>query len=382
MDPEGQPVTLPFLPANRNYDGNDDPSDMEMRSCPSAQNSDEGDDEGPKDETEELLRELKLSLDDELGDWEDFTYACGGSVPIDNQQASGRDLTTPSCRPVSFRWDSSDPSVPDDMHDETNRKALTLDPSRFSTSFSPYECGIIDIIAQIMRPIWLSTEHRTSRSVKAELHKLNIHAGPFGCSPARIDAACSTSQFGWLVVCLPIAHEGGQFEIRRKGKVTSFDWSESDPAKPCIQWAAFYCDCEHKTLEVRSGYSLTLKYSLHAVHGNGSLTGHYKGLDVKKLPLYKYMRTVLDNKSFMPKGGHLGIFTNHNYPHTSFTFRILGALRGFDMAIWECFKALNCDESNERFSFPRRVIKEYFVGNSFRHYSRPEQYGKLALGRR
>jgi hypothetical protein len=58
-----------------------------------------------------------------------------------------------------------------DVFDETYRKALKLDTSRFCTNFSPYEVGIIDVISQMLLPyIWRGH----SRSVKAELYKLNV----------------------------------------------------------------------------------------------------------------------------------------------------------------------------------------------------------------
>ncbi|KAI0830008.1 hypothetical protein F5Y06DRAFT_307936 [Hypoxylon sp. FL0890] len=363
MDPEGQSVALPLLPANKDHGGDDDLSDEEMKSCSSCEYNDMEDSDQHDEETQELLQEVKLSMAD-FG--RALNFACGGAVPVEQVQVSEQDLNIPSCNPMTLRWDSPDPSAPSsrckltlpiepsisdklshlmtdmasDMYEKTECNPLKLDPSQFSIDFSPYECGIIDTVTQILRPTWASA--RIPMVVKAQLYELNICAGPSACITSHVETPRSTSQFGWLVVCLPIAHDGGQLEVRHEGNAITFDWSNMDIARPSIQWAAFSSDCKQEVSEMRAGYRLTLRYSLCPVRGNGQLTGHCKALDAKKLPLYKQMRALFDKKSFMPKGGYLGFYVVHPYPHTSSTFRFPGALKGLDMAIWECFKALGC----------------------------------------
>jgi hypothetical protein len=61
----------------------------------------------------------------------------------------------------------------EDVHDEIYRKALKLDPSRFSTNFCPYEKGIVDMIARLLLPRYPFT-FSEARTVKAELYKLNV----------------------------------------------------------------------------------------------------------------------------------------------------------------------------------------------------------------
>ncbi|KAI1101258.1 hypothetical protein F4804DRAFT_347774 [Jackrogersella minutella] len=326
------------------------------------------------EETRTLLRELRDSM---TTSHEDFVFACGGSLSIDCPKAPEpeQDSKTPSCNRVTLRWDSPDPSTPgsrcklifpispstsdnlfhlvadmipatfgrggQDVLDETYRKALKLDPSEFCVDFSPYECGIIDTVAQVLLPDW-QKDSTNPRGVKAELYKLNIYAGPSGRFRAHVDTPRSESQFGSLVVCLPMAYKGGQLEVRHNGKTVAFDWSKLESDRPAIQWAAFYSDCEHEVLEVRSGYRITLTYNLYAVRGNGQLAGHCNTLDLAHIPLYKHMRSILNRESFMPEGGHLGFYTTHSYPHTSNNFCTPDTLKGLDMAIWECFQALGC----------------------------------------
>ena len=191
-------------------------------------------------ETKEMLQEFRALM--APGSINDFVFACGGSLPIKSrkkkenpQPAASKDqppeqqkteerrasvstvssastsfssrLTVSSCKPVTLRWDPSDPRTPasdcklvfpieegasdnmarlvadmapatfgrgnEDVYDESYRKALKLNPSQFTTDFCPHEYGIIDIIAQVLLPT-LNTDLITWRGVRAELYKLNV----------------------------------------------------------------------------------------------------------------------------------------------------------------------------------------------------------------
>jgi hypothetical protein len=52
-----------------------------------------------------------------------------------------------------------------------------------------------------------------------------IYFGPSGRFQPHVDTPRSQHQFGSLVVCLPVEHEGGQLKVRYKGKEFTFDWS-------------------------------------------------------------------------------------------------------------------------------------------------------------
>lgn len=64
----------------------------------------------------------------------------------------------------------------EDVYDESYRKATKMDPSRFSTTFNPYEVGIVDTIAQTLLPTLRHSQQ--TRTVKAELYKLNVSEYP------------------------------------------------------------------------------------------------------------------------------------------------------------------------------------------------------------
>ncbi|KAL2273528.1 hypothetical protein FJTKL_04434 [Diaporthe vaccinii] len=294
-------------------------------------------------ETADLLSNLKRLVGKQH---DEALFACGGSIPIlhpSNTTAPFRskdntDHGLLTSVPVTIRWDPSsanflakdtklvfplepghehnlarlvneaDPATfglhGKDILDESYRKASKLDPSQFSTSFNPYELGIIDTVAQTLLP---STKAAAGyRAVRAELYKLNIYSGPSGEFQAHLDTPQSNTQFGSLVVCLPVQHEGGQLVARHKGKEMTFDWGNSTQS---IQFAAFYSDVEHEVLEVHSGHRVTLTYNLYAV-----------------------------------RGGYLGFFCAHAYAHTNTqTTKFPDMLKGIDMAIWETFTALGLE---------------------------------------
>lgn len=170
-----------------------------------------------------LFEQLRMSVAKETVE---FTFACGGIIPIitpsdpstENANDEPTTPTTPtssitvlsptSCAPVDLRWDPLDNAVParqtkltfpltsetednlaqllrdmqpatfgrggEDVYDEGYRKAAKLDPSRFSSTFSPYELGIVDTVAQVLLP---TLRHaKLPRAVRAELYKLNVYS--------------------------------------------------------------------------------------------------------------------------------------------------------------------------------------------------------------
>ncbi|KAF2649770.1 hypothetical protein K491DRAFT_683553 [Lophiostoma macrostomum CBS 122681] len=324
-------------------------------------------------------QDLHNAISKELGSFiasKSSTFACGGRVPI---FGVGTDDTSNalSSSPVALRWDSPEVSsgisklifpvdafndehkagliklVQDcqpasfgykgeDIIDESYRKATKLDSSAFSSDFCPYKLGIIDTIAQVLLP---NANSRLGTSgVKAELYKLNIYGAPSGLFKAHVDTPRSGTQFGSLVVSLPCHHKGGQLVVRHAGHVMTFDWgiTGSNSGLGGIQWAAFYSDCEHEVLEVIEGYRITLTYNLYYSPGVGDLAGNSPAMDIKQLPLFNKVKAALDDPAFLAEGGHLGVYCQHAYAHSTEegAKALPGVLKGADMAVYSVFKAL------------------------------------------
>ena len=187
------------------------------------------------------------------------------------------------------------------------RKAGKLDESDFATSFCPYTAGIVDIISQLLLP--QLNHDKSTRSIKAELYKLNVYGAPSGKFKAHVDTPRSERQIGSLVVALPVDHEGGQLAVRSAFKELLFDWSTSGNIsedgtedRPCIKWAAFYSDCEHEVYEVTAGNRITLTYNLYITRGAGHLAGHTAALDPAQLPLYNVLDNALQAAAFLTQG--------------------------------------------------------------------------------
>ncbi|KAI0856562.1 hypothetical protein F4860DRAFT_506664 [Xylaria cubensis] len=321
----------------------------------------------------------------------DFLFACGGSIPIasvfpsgsgpvstdDSSPKSGsgsgdssQPVQLPSS-PITLRWDREDPSNTDtqckltfpfgdgeqktlegllrdmqpatfglggeDVYDESYRKASKMNTSQFASTFNPYELGIVDAVAQMLLPNLQIGRNRKipelKRGVRAELYKLNVYSGPSGHFRAHVDTPRSVDQFGSLVVCLPVAHTGGQLKVQCQGSDVVFDWATSEEEikeAPVIQWGAFYSDCLHEVLEVKSGHRITLTYNLYATYGGGAITGLGNAVDVTNLSLYKSLGGVLKLKTFLPEGGYLGFYTTHEYPHSHVLSFLPHTLKGAD----------------------------------------------------
>ncbi|KUI61223.1 hypothetical protein VP1G_08397 [Cytospora mali] len=267
------------------------------------------------------------------------------SLPLAPETGPNLARLIQDCEPATFGKGDQD------VYDESYRKAIKMDPSRFSSTFNSYEVGILDTIAQTLLPTLRHLQQ--TRTVKAELYKLNtltitdtqFYSAPSGKFKAHVDTPRSPDQFGSLVVCLPLAHKGGALEVRHKGKTVTFDWgnSGSDSDKPWIKWAAFYSDCEHEVLEVTEGHRLTLTYNLYIVRGNGFLGDNSPALDPATLPLYKTISDLVQDAILWENGGHIGYHCSHIYPHTSTTklhFITPDNLKGADMAIYSIFCSL------------------------------------------
>ncbi|KAI1087326.1 hypothetical protein F5B19DRAFT_77861 [Rostrohypoxylon terebratum] len=356
-------------------------------------------------------KELNRAISDALGQFVDSrssTFTCGGSIPIfaAPQSSSEAGTTTQDVPlveadglhspPITIRWDSRqsdtthkvtlpiDVSDNDsqakfsllvndcqpasfgyqgkDVYDEKVRKATKLDSSDFSTSFCPYSLGVIDTIAQVLLPSSLSGNSMTG--VRAELYKLNFYSAPSGFFKAHVDTPRSEAQFGSLVVSLPCRHEGGQLIVRHAGHSVTYDWSASkakEGAPSQLQWAAFYSDCEHEVLELTEGHRLTLTYNLYVTPGVGQLAGNSPALDVSSLPLYREVRNALDTLAFMPKGGIIGIYCTHAYPHTTRIGgeSLPGILKGADMAVYTIFRALGLNVSIRAVLDEDEIIKDW-----------------------
>lgn len=208
----------------------------------------------------------------------------------------------------------------------------------------------------------------------------------------HVDTPRGEGQFGSLVFCLPSAHSGGELLVRHEGTTVEYDWSTANGRTNCIQWAAFYSDCEHEVLEVTSGHRLTLTYNLYIREHDGGALGRTLTMSLEQLPLYGMVMELLDqpgflgegkhlmigslcsfaNKVTMDKGALLGFFCSHEYAHAhrSPSVRVPRSLKGVDMAIYAVFRALGLQVKIIPVMELEDFYKVKFGGHQFEHSSK------------
>lgn len=143
-----------------------------------------------------LLEDIKLSVDTNA---RSATFACGGNVYLKTSVASdgqkddegAHKTSTSETDPIQIRFGESEAGITlilptasaawtelqalidacqpasfgrggEEVLDEDYRKAGKLDKTGFTTSFCPYEVGIIDVVAQLLLPQTQQDEHLRS----------------------------------------------------------------------------------------------------------------------------------------------------------------------------------------------------------------------------
>lgn len=138
---------------------------------------------------------------------------------------------------------------------------------------------------------------------KIDAYITQVYSGPSGHFRKHVDTPRSSQQVGSLVVCLPSSFTGGNLLVRHHGQEIDFDWSAMSGSS--IQWAAFYSDCEHEILTIKEGARITLTYNLYVAEPVGHVLAPNPIVDPQTLPLYQYVKTLLEQPGFMEEGTEL-----------------------------------------------------------------------------
>jgi predicted 2-oxoglutarate/Fe(II)-dependent dioxygenase YbiX len=96
-----------------------------------------------------------------------------------------------------------------------------------------------------------------------ELHSLLVYE-PNQFFLAHQDSEKDDSMVGTLVVTLPSSYTGGELMVG-----LGEEWKSYRGSKTALSLVAFYADCRHEVLKVKSGYRITLTYNL-LLHGDTS----------------------------------------------------------------------------------------------------------------
>ena len=104
----------------------------------------------------------------------------------------------------------------------------------------------------------------------ADLHSLLVYE-PNQFFLAHQDSEKDDAMVGTLVVTLPSSYAGGDLMVGHNG-----EWKAYRGSKTTLSLVAFYADCQHEVLRVKSGYRITLTYNLLR-HGDTSRPGGAEG---------------------------------------------------------------------------------------------------------
>src|ERR1017187_953496 len=92
--------------------------------------------------------------------------------------------------------------------------------------------------------------------LRAEPHALLVYGKGQFFLPHQ-DSEKRDSMIGTLVMSLPSAHRGGELVIEHNGREAAYQASASE-----MTFIAFYTDCRHQVLPVKSGYRVTITFDI------------------------------------------------------------------------------------------------------------------------
>ncbi|KAJ3491966.1 hypothetical protein NLI96_g258 [Meripilus lineatus] len=254
---------------------------------------------------------------------------------IDFSDVTSEDLEhlATTCDPASFGMNN------EDVLDESYRKAGKLDSKFFASRLDLNSTGLL---AMALDDLMEGGDDQ--QGVEAEIYKLNVY-GEGSFFKAHLDTPRGSNMFGSLVIVFKTPHEGGSLIIRDHGREWTFDSAEAVATNegPCVAYIAFYSDVEHEVTPVTKGYRVTLTYNLY--FKRDPPTEHLQ-LKSDSENVKAHLQALLDDPSFLPKGGYLGFGSNRLYPVPRVNIDedyadIVDNLKGSDAVLMSAFKDLS-----------------------------------------
>lgn len=196
-------------------------------------------------------------------------------------------------------------------YDRTVRDALQIkaEGGAFSIQhFDPAVAGILDQIRRELLP-------PGSDAPTAELYNLNIYRSGGHFVPHK-DTPRGDDMLGTLVVCLPSQFSNGAFVVKHHGVFQTYDWGDKiekqvEPTQ--LHWAAFFGDVDHQIERVWSGLRVTLTYLLRRSATSRSEPEADSTAESVSTLVQQQLRTVLDDRRFLARGGTLAFPCSHLY---------------------------------------------------------------------
>lgn len=145
--------------------------------------------------------------------------------------------------------------------DTSVRDCWQIDASKFKVGGGRWEESFGSILDKVAEGLGLPRD-----SIEAKPYKLLAYEQGGFFTPHR-DSEKAERMVATLVVGLPCDSAGGELVVRHAGRETTIGVSVRDPWE--LAYAAFYADCRHETLPVRSGHRISLVYNVAVRAGSG-----------------------------------------------------------------------------------------------------------------
>jgi len=192
--------------------------------------------------------------------------------------------------------------------DKTIRNTWEINADKVKFSNEKWNAKIKKIVNNVKEELSLEDE-----AITAVFYKLLLYEEGSFFKPHK-DSEKDKGMFATLVITLPGEYEGGEFviEFDNQKKVIEKDFNKFD-----IQYTAFYADCNHELLPVKSGYRLSLVYNLirgaKDVDLGPAATGNHINL------LVPLLKNVLQTAGSKP----LAYILEHQYTPENFSMQLL-----------------------------------------------------------
>jgi len=177
----------------------------------------------------------------------------GSPVPLPIRAAQAKRLIA-AAQPATFGLRERT------VTDTSVRDTWQVPVDRVGLGGSRWDAELARILEQVADDLGLSVTTR----LRAEPHALLVYGkGQFFA--AHQDSEKDDAMVATLVVSLPSAHTGGELIVDHCGAAKTYHGSRDE-----IRYVAFYPDCRHEVLPVRSGHRVSLTFDLLATEEKGA----------------------------------------------------------------------------------------------------------------
>lgn len=239
------------------------------------------------------------------------------------------------------------------------RRVWELDSAQFELTNTKWDDFIQSLLADVQQDLGIENQ-----KLNAQLYKLLLYEAGSFFLPHR-DGEKIDRMIATLVVGLPAQHEGGELIVRHEGREYEVVFAGAASGHE-LSYAAFYADCQHEVLPVRSGYRLCLTYNvtLAASRSKKWLTAPRYGATIERLT------DSLDQWKELGSPQKLAVILDHRYTQKGL---ILENLKGVDRAQAELlFAAARQTECAAYLA----LVTLWQLGSAEAHFDYPRGYGR------